>query len=279
MPHAPRSLRNCHRRKVGALETVSSYSTVAHTRTSSTLPHDVRSITDSGLQPATLRALANLAIELRGPLSVILGHSENIRQTADDDEAIRSIAAIEKSGCRIDRITSDILTLGALEHEIAQHQTASVTNSFQLQECVTDLRERLAHLIRDKRAALSVEISPSDCRLPGDHYFWFFALQHLLENALSENNRDLQITIAANHQADTITIEFIDNGIGIPPNDLGQVFFPFFRVRRDRSVAQRGIGLGLHYVRRLVDYHSGEITVSSIPGVRTSFRIVLSTAS
>ncbi|MGK0189461.1 MAG: two-component system phosphate regulon sensor histidine kinase PhoR [Verrucomicrobiales bacterium] len=232
------------------------------------------------LNPAILHALADIAIELRSPLSVILGHAENIRQTADegDYEAIRSIAAIEKNGRRIDRFTSDILALGALEHEISQHETAPRSPSFQFEECIGDLRDRFSQLIRDKRPSLSIQASPSDCRIPGDRYYWSIAFQHLLENALAENARGLEMKIAAQRLPGKTIIEFVDNGIGIPPNDLSHVCEPFYRIQRERNPPRRGIGMGLHYVQRVAHYHNGELSVSSIPGVQTTLRIILSSA-
>lgn len=263
------------------LSPLCSGSDVGHTHISSFAPGNAGRISESSeltnqvLDPAVLHALGDVAIELRGPLSVILGHSENIRQSTDenDDEGIRSIAAIEKNGRRIDRITSDILTLGALEHEIAQHGKASLTASFQFEDCVSDLRDRMGQLIRDKRPSLNVHVTPIDCRIPGDRYYWFVAFQHILENALAENPRGLHISLSAEQESGRTIIEFTDNGIGIPPNDLGLVCNPFHRIQRDRNNPRRGIGLGLHVAQRVAHYHGGDLTVSSIPGVQTTFRI------
>ena len=229
------------------------------------------------LDGAVLRALSDVAIELRGPLSVVLGHSENVLQTTDDDEVMRSVAAIERSGRRMDRIASDILTLGALEHEITQGTSKSPAQSFLLNECINDVLDKLNPLIRDRRPILSVQLPPDSCRIPGDYYFWYLAFQHLLENAVGDNPRRTEISIQAKRQGQTITIEFSDKGIGIPPNDLPLVFNPFYRVQRPGNHVHRGVGLGLYFVERVATCFGGTVTASSIPSVRTVFRIVLKT--
>ncbi|MEZ5325488.1 MAG: HAMP domain-containing sensor histidine kinase [Verrucomicrobiales bacterium] len=225
------------------------------------------------LDGSVLRALADVAIELRGPLSVILGHAENVLQTVDDDDILRSVTAIERSGKRIDRIASDVLTLGALEHEIVQRTAATAAQSFQLKECINDVLDKLAPLIRDRRPALSIQLPAEGCRVPGDYYFWFLAFQHLLENSLGDNPRRMEIAINAERTNGTVVIEFTDKGIGIPPNDLPNIFTPFYRVQRAGNHSHRGVGLGLYFVQRVVTCFGGTITVSSIPSVRTAFTI------
>ncbi|NMC60275.1 MAG: ATP-binding protein, partial [Candidatus Methanofastidiosa archaeon] len=67
----------------------------------------------------------------------------------------------------------------------------------------------------------------------------------------------------------TIIIMVTDNGCGIPEELLGQVFVPFFTTR------ENGSGIGLSISRQIVRMHGGTITVSSVPGNRTQFRISL----
>ena len=177
----------------------------------------------------------------------------------------------------MDRIASDILTLGALEHEIAQRTPTAPIPSFQLRECINDVLDKLAPLIRDRRPALSIQLPSGSCRVHGDYYFWFLAFQHLLENALGDNPRSTEIAIRAERRGSTITIEIADKGIGIPPNDLPHIFDPFYRVQRSGNNAHRGVGLGLYFVQRVTACFGGKISVSSIPSMRTAFNIVLNT--
>jgi signal transduction histidine kinase len=70
-------------------------------------------------------------------------------------------------------------------------------------------------------------------------------------------------------------IEFKDNGIGISAVDLPHIFDRFYRVDKARRLEKGGMGLGLAIARRVIQVHSGKITVESTPAVGSTFRIQL----
>ena len=85
------------------------------------------------------------------------------------------------------------------------------------------------------------------------------------------------LTIKAHDTADSVQIELTDTGCGIEPADLEKIFEPFFTTKVDnKSPSQRsGSGLGLVFVKKIIDAHSGSISVESKPARGSTFRITL----
>jgi two-component system, OmpR family, sensor kinase len=101
-------------------------------------------------------------------------------------------------------------------------------------------------------------------------------LDNLLENAdkyTPDPNRPIVLSIGA--RDGRAWFEVVDQGMGILPEDLPQVFTPFFRGERSRSRGGGGVGLGLTLAKRIVEAHGGTIEVSSAPGLGTTVRVEL----
>ncbi len=84
------------------------------------------------------------------------------------------------------------------------------------------------------------------------------------------------LTISARQDAGSLRIEIADTGCGIQRCDLAKIFQPFFSTKTESAqAAHHGAGLGLAFCKRVVEAHSGAISVDSQPGCGTTFRITL----
>ena len=101
------------------------------------------------------------------------------------------------------------------------------------------------------------------------------ALNNVVANAILYNKPGGAVTIASRLIATTARIEVVDTGIGIPHDAVDRVFDRFFRVDKARSRESGGSGLGLSIARTIVVAHSGDISVTSEPGVGSAFVITL----
>ena len=110
---------------------------------------------------------------------------------------------------------------------------------------------------------LHVDLPQGLPALDGDPVLLRRVIDNLLENAHKYTEQpEAPISLVARGGA-RIEIEVIDQGIGISPEDLAQVFRPFFRADRSRTRATGGLGLGLALARRIVEAHGGEIALHS----------------
>jgi two-component system phosphate regulon sensor histidine kinase PhoR len=97
---------------------------------------------------------------------------------------------------------------------------------------------------------------------------------NLLDNSLKYSENDPQISISTRLKGDYLQIDFEDNGIGIPSAYLERIFDHFFRVPTGNTHTYKGFGLGLSYVKKIVELHQGKITVQSKLGKGTTFTML-----
>jgi two-component system, OmpR family, phosphate regulon sensor histidine kinase PhoR len=111
--------------------------------------------------------------------------------------------------------------------------------------------------------------------IQGDRLHLETAFHNVIDNAIKYSNGsvNIHIDIAENNWECTIRIR--DNGMGIPPQYVKNIFEKFFRVPQGDAQSIKGFGLGLYYVKSIVEKHSGDITVHSKQGSGTEFIITL----
>ena len=100
-------------------------------------------------------------------------------------------------------------------------------------------------------------------------------IYNLLDNAVKYNNSIPDLTITTTDHGSDLRISVSDNGIGIRPEELGKVFQKFYRVPTGNLHDVKGFGLGLNYVKLIVEKHEGKISVESEVGKGSTFVIDL----
>ena len=100
-------------------------------------------------------------------------------------------------------------------------------------------------------------------------------LFNILDNSLKYNNKKPYVKITLSKNSSKIDLKIIDNGIGIDNSYLDKVFERFFRVPTGNVHDVKGFGLGLFYVKKVVDQHGWRIKVQSVPGEGTTVNLVI----
>ncbi|HLB44825.1 MAG TPA: HAMP domain-containing sensor histidine kinase, partial [Candidatus Limnocylindrales bacterium] len=215
--------------------------------------------------------LADVAHELRTPLSVIEGQIEAIEDGVYPADA-EHLAPIREQIRTLEKLIEDMRT-------VALAESGSLTLDLQ----PTDL----ADLISDQLAAFSAQAGAADVTLSSDiaadlpramadEQRVRQVLANLTANALRHTPAGGRVKIGARASADPgwLTVEVSDNGSGIPPDLLPKVFDRF--AREDGSP---GSGLGLAICRDVVEAHGGKIGISSAPGRGTTVTFTLPAAA
>jgi len=109
----------------------------------------------------------------------------------------------------------------------------------------------------------------------GDRLHLETAFHNIIDNAIKYSNGTVNITIDIVENSQDSTIKIRDNGIGIPPQFIKNIFEKFFRVPQGDAQSVKGFGLGLYYVNNIIKKHSGSISVHSKPQSGTEFLITL----
>ena len=224
--------------------------------------------------------VANASHELRTPLAIIQGYLENLLEDGaltDKNMAGRFLSIMSKHTDRVSRIVEDMLVISRLE----SGEAASLSiEPFSFLSCAQDVVERLEHLTHSQQATVTIYID-EHLQISGDRFYWTQVLFNLVENALKQNPRPgLHVVVKGHFVGHEIHLSVSDDGIGIPSSHLPFIFKRFYRVDQNHTnSAIKGTGLGLSIVKRAVEAHGGEISVTSTPGKETRFLIVLPSLS
>jgi hypothetical protein len=212
---------------------------------------------------ATLGEMATgLAHEIRNPLAGIAGVIEIIGRDLPATSPARSVVKdVRQEIARINHIVTDLL-------QTARPHPPTVRKS--------DLNTTVEHAVmlgRQQALAKSIEIAlHKDSSLPEvehDSDQIHQVLLNLLLNALQAIDANGKISVTVKPLGTSAVVEVADNGRGIPPNHLPNIFRPFYTTKGD------GTGLGLSLARRIVEDHQGRIDVTSAVGKGTTFAVIL----
>jgi len=135
---------------------------------------------------------------------------------------------------------------------------------------VRDLVQRHHTSVTDRKFHVNVP-EHIDATVTGDRDRLEQVLGNLVENAVKYSPDGSNITISVEPRADQIVTSICDRGIGIPADELGQVFERFHRGRQVSSTNYGGLGLGLYITKQIVERHGGSIWVESKEGSGTTF--------
>jgi signal transduction histidine kinase len=212
---------------------------------------------------ATLGEMATgLAHEIRNPLAGIAGVIEIIGRDLPATSPARSVVKdVRQEIARINHIVTDLL-------QTARPHPPKVRKS--------DLNTTVEHAVmlgRQQAVAKSVEISlhkdPTLAEVEHDSDQIHQVLLNLLLNAVQAIDTNGKVIVTLRSEGNAAIVEVADNGRGISPDQLPNIFRPFYTTKGD------GTGLGLSLARRIVEDHQGRIDVSSTLGKGTTFSVVL----
>ena len=121
----------------------------------------------------------------------------------------------------------------------------------------------------------SVRSQPSEGELVGNDALLYRAIYNVIENSIKYNHTGGQVSVQSKAEQGQIIITILDSGGGIPAEDQGQVFEPFYRVDKSRSRQMGGCGLGLALTKAIIELHGGQIGIVSSSPKGTTIRIML----
>lgn len=217
------------------------------------------------------RFLATMSHEIRTPLHGLLGLTELVLTREIDDQARRWVELALTSGTHLSLIVDDILDLSKLEADGLTLEKVALDLGHLLNECVQTFECR-AHA---KGLEVDIDIQPSvDWNIQGDPTRLRQIVLNLLGNAVKFTQSG-GVTLSAQKSSDTVVIEVIDTGVGIPADVLPRLFQPFEQASVSTTRRHGGTGLGLSIVGRLVAKMGGTISLKSNEGGGTTASVRL----
>lgn len=214
--------------------------------------------------------VSNISHEFRTPLASIIGFSETIVSDPDLPEEMKFEFnnVILNEGKRLAKLINDVLDLTKIE----DGKIALNKSSTDIVETVKKAVEINREEAEKKRLTLDFQYPKEEITVNLDSEKIVRSLDALINNAIKFTDEDGRVKVIVNNLFKEVEIMISDTGIGIPEKDLPYIFQKFYRVSRPGTEIP-GTGIGLVFVKQMVDMHKGLISVQSELGNGTTFII------
>ncbi|KUO97172.1 sensor histidine kinase [Ferroacidibacillus organovorans] len=210
------------------------------------------------------------AHELRTPMTLLRGILE-LEKESNDPKAMR--AAIEEGLREVDylsRIIGDLSTLA----RVGSNQPTLKFEPLELRKLVSEVIYALNAFAEENEVTVSIDAEDGTWTLYSDRVQLRQLLTILIENAIKYSRRKGHVKVRIGKKRNDLFVDVMDDGIGIPKEDLPRVFDRFYRSKGAEQHAI-GSGIGLSIAAWIVSLLKGTITVSSIEGKGTTFHVTL----
>ena len=144
-------------------------------------------------------------------------------------------------------------------------------------EVIKDVADNFKLQLEDKAGKLELELNSANDLIEADEVHFPNLINNLIDNSVkySKDNVAPEIKIATMANGKNMTIRLEDNGIGMSKETVKKIFEKFYRAHTGNIHNVKGFGLGLSYVKTMVDAHGGNIKVDSVLGKGSTFTIEL----
>lgn len=215
----------------------------------------------------------NFTHEFKTPLAVMKIASDVLAQdsiTQQPDRLTRYATIIKNQTEHLQGQVERLLRTASIETKNLPIRKEDID----AQQLIEQALGKVQPLIEQKRARVEVKMEDTTSRVHADKAHLELAVVNLLENAL-KYSAEPHIVVETGKQEDDFFISVKDNGVGIEKQYLKNIFKKFYRVPTGDIHNVKGFGLGLDFVKRIIDAHKGKIKVNSLPGIGTEFRLFI----
>ena len=204
--------------------------------------------------------LATLAHELRNPLAPMRNAVELIKlKGTPDAELVWARDVIDRQVTVMARLLDDLLDIGRISGDKLELRRQQVELGSVIRRAVDACRPQVDSL----KHTLIVALPPQPIELDADPVRLGQIFGNLFDNACKYTPAGGHIWVSAGQEGPQAVVRVRDAGIGIPQANLSSIFDMFAQVDRRVEGAQRGLGIGLHLVKRLVELHGGTVEAES----------------
>lgn len=214
----------------------------------------------------------NMTHELKTPITTILVSTELLKkeEIANNTGKVKMYTSmIEQETFRLKNQVDKVLQVALLDKERIEFNLSPLN----LHQCIQRLAKSLQLVISDKGGELSVVLDANIPYLMADEVHLENVIHNLTDNAIKYNNHPPQIAIITKNLKNKLILTIQDNGIGIDEENQKKIFEKFYRVSTGNVHNVKGFGLGLYYVKTIVEKHRGKITLTSELGKGTQLRL------
>ena len=201
----------------------------------------------------------NLNHEFKTPLSSIHLASRVLRQSKDQEKNSTYLDLIERESKTLEERLTRVLELSLLDKSVAPVSRVEVD----VHEVLYEVRNRLRMLVDQKNAEVKLSLIAEKQTMQADRTQLSNCFYNLLENALKYGQQGVGVFVSTSNLDDRLQIVIQDTGPGIPKAKHNDVFDRFYRIQKNDSYQGNGFGIGLSYVKAIVESYDGSIRINA----------------
>jgi two-component system phosphate regulon sensor histidine kinase PhoR len=215
--------------------------------------------------------VSNVSHELKTPLSLIrmFGETLQMQRVPSEEKKREYYDTIVQETERLTRLVNNILNFSRMEAGRKEYHFAETDLNTVVGNVLKSYETHLVH----EGFQVATELNGTTSRIAMDGEAVSEAILNIIDNAVKYSDTEKFIRIATGVTADGIYVEVEDHGIGIATHDQKKIFEKFYRVSSGLVHTTKGSGLGLTLVKHIMDAHGGQVTVKSVPGKGSTFRL------
>ena len=216
----------------------------------------------------------NMTHEFKTPIATISVATDSItnEKVVNDPEKIRYFASmIKKENTRMNRQVEDILTIARLDRKDFEF----VWEATDVHELIKDAMQGIILQVEKRSGKINLELNASNPVVTTDHIHCTNVVYNLLDNAIKYSVNPPEIKITTSNRPKGVLISVEDKGIGMTKAVQSKIFERFYRQTSGNIHNVKGFGLGLNYVKAVLEANQGTINVHSEPGKGSRFDVFL----
>lgn len=216
----------------------------------------------------------NMTHELKTPIATIsvaseILMSEKLRNTPEKSQEYARI--IHDENQRLKEQVEHVLQVAMLDKSDFQLKMGELD----AHQIINQTIEKFDMTMKSRNGAFHKRLNAANTRIFADNNHFTNVVQNLIDNAIKYSPENPQVTISTRSNTAGFYLEVEDRGIGIEPQNLKLIFQQFHRIPTGNVHDVKGFGIGLFYVKKIVEVHGGTIHVTSRPGKGSSFTVFL----
>jgi two-component system phosphate regulon sensor histidine kinase PhoR len=218
--------------------------------------------------------LNNMTHEFKTPIATISLAADTITnpKVINDENSIRHfIGMIKKENSRMNKKVETILQIASLDKKEIEFRYENLSLHSVIERAVDTIEIQ----IHQKNGKITLNLNAEEPVIYGDQEHLTNLVNNLLDNAIKYSPEKPDIRVETRNNEKGIILSVADKGIGMSKNVQSKIFERFYRQSSGNIHDVKGFGLGLNYVRAIIDAHRGNVGVTSEPGKGSRFEIFL----
>ncbi len=218
--------------------------------------------------------ISNMTHELKTPISTISLACEALAdKDMSDNINVRSnyVEMISQENKRLGLLVESVLNSATWDKGDLKLRK----EEFDLHQVINAVADNILIQVQSKSGSITKSLNAVNCLITADQVHLTNLINNLLDNANKYSPETPRIVISTENYKEGILLEVADSGQGIRRENINKIFEKFYRVPTGNVHDVKGFGLGLNYVKAIVEKHGGEISASSVYGRGTKFKIYI----